>query len=129
MKNYLLVHGAWNGAWAWEETKRSLETRGHHVITIDLPGHGSDTTPISGVSFRAYVDAVKARLSTVSGGCVLVGQSLGGAVVSQAAEEMPNAVQAVVVVSGFVLRGNESTLDVMKDDGASDFRRKLIFST
>ena len=58
MKNYLLVHGAWHGAWAWEETKRSLEARGHHVITIDLPGHGSDTTPISGVSFRGYVDAV-----------------------------------------------------------------------
>ena len=36
MKNYLLVHGAWHGAWAWEETKRSLEARGHHVITIDL---------------------------------------------------------------------------------------------
>ena len=59
MKNYLLVHGAWHGAWAWEETKRSLEALGHHVITIDLPGHGSDTTPTSGVSFRGYVDAVK----------------------------------------------------------------------
>jgi Lysophospholipase len=59
------------------------------VITIDLPGHGSDTTPISGISFRGYVDAVKARLSTMSGRHILVGHSLGGAVVSQAAEEMP----------------------------------------
>jgi len=61
MKNYLLVHGAWHGAWAWEETKRSLEAHGHHVIVIDLPGHGSDTTPISGISFRGYVEAVKAQ--------------------------------------------------------------------
>ena len=42
---------------------------------------------------------------------------------------MPNAVEAVVVVAGFVLRANESTLDVMKDDVASDFLTKLIFST
>jgi pimeloyl-ACP methyl ester carboxylesterase len=128
MKHYLLVHGAWHGAWAWEETKRSLEGRGHHVITIDLPGHGSDTTPISGISFRGYVDAVKARLSMLSGRHILVGHSLGGAVVSQAAEEMPHAVEAVVVVAGFVLRANESTLDVMKDDAASDLLSKLIFS-
>ena len=128
MKSYLLVHGAWHGAWAWEETQRSLEARGHHVITIDLPGHGSDTTPISEISFRGYVDAVKARLSTKSGQHILVGHSLGGAAVSQAAEEMAQAVEAVVLVSGFVLRPNESTLDVMKDDAASDFLSKLIFS-
>jgi pimeloyl-ACP methyl ester carboxylesterase len=128
MKNYFLVHGAWHGAWAWESTKRSLEARGHHVITIDLPGHGSDPTPIAGVSFRGYVDAVKARLSTVSGRYILVGHSLGGAIVSQAAEEMPNAIEAVVVVAGFVLRANESTFDVMKDDAASDVLPKLILS-
>nr|MBS9408465.1 alpha/beta fold hydrolase [Streptococcus oralis] len=45
MSTYVLVHGAWQGEWAWELVKPQLEALGHTVITLDLPGSGKDMTP------------------------------------------------------------------------------------
>ncbi|MEP6622304.1 MAG: alpha/beta fold hydrolase [bacterium] len=128
MKSYLLVHGAWHGAWAWDETRNALEAAGHKVETLDLPGHGQDTTDVKDVTFRGYVDAVKAKLSRSAGPQILVGHSLGGVVVSQVAEEMPQSVEALVFVSGFVLRADESLFDVMSADTGVTFLPKLVFT-
>ena len=35
-KNYLLVRGAWHGAWCWERELRHLSRSGHNVFAIDL---------------------------------------------------------------------------------------------
>lgn len=128
MKSYLLVHGAWHGAWAWEDTRTALEAAGHRVETLDLPGHGQDTTDVKDVTFRGYVDAVKATLSRSTGRQILVGHSLGGTVVSQVAEEMPQSVETLVFVSGFVLRADESLFDVMSADTGGTLLPKLIFT-
>jgi len=39
-REFVLVHGMSHGAWAWEPLARRLETNGHHVVAMDLPGHG-----------------------------------------------------------------------------------------
>lgn len=128
MKNYLLVHGAWHGAWAWEETKKQLEAKGQRVSVLDLPGHGADTTPVKEVTFRKYVDALNAKLSTMPGKVVLVGHSLAGAIISQTAEEHPDRVEALVFVAGFILSDGESVLDVMKADADGKLLPGLIFT-
>ncbi|MGQ0422166.1 alpha/beta fold hydrolase [Bacillus sp. HC-Mk] len=45
MSTYILVHGAWQGEWAWELVKPELEALGHTVVTLDLPGSGKDMAP------------------------------------------------------------------------------------
>ena len=37
MARFVLVHGAWHGAWCWREVASALEQRGHHVETPHLP--------------------------------------------------------------------------------------------
>ena len=46
MARFVLVHGAFGGAWSWEPIVGELERAGHTVTAIDLPGFGlSDGRP------------------------------------------------------------------------------------
>jgi len=40
MATYVLVPGAWLGAWAWDDVAASLRERGHEVQPVSLPGLG-----------------------------------------------------------------------------------------
>ncbi|HET7846218.1 MAG TPA: hypothetical protein VFL72_01925 [Acidimicrobiia bacterium] len=35
--DFILVHGAYHGAWCWELVGRDLTDRGHRVVAMDLP--------------------------------------------------------------------------------------------
>ena len=37
MTQFLLVHGAFHGAWCWQKLVAELEKRGHRAKAIDLP--------------------------------------------------------------------------------------------
>src|SRR5260221_10947192 len=37
VSTFVLVHGAWHGAWCWERLVPELEARGHASIAMDLP--------------------------------------------------------------------------------------------
>jgi hypothetical protein len=39
---FVMVHGAFVGAWCWEPLVGPLEAAGHTVETLDLPGSGED---------------------------------------------------------------------------------------
>ena len=56
MSIYVLVHGAWHGAWCWNKVVPLLKKEGHATVTLDLPGHGEDNTPIQEVTLQAYAD-------------------------------------------------------------------------
>lgn len=110
MSTYLLIHGAWHGAWCWEKIVPLLESAGHRVITIDLPGHGKDQTPISEVSLVVYTDRVVAAIDKLDQEVILVGHSMGGIVVSQAAEYRPNRIKSLVYLTAFLLQNGQNML-------------------
>ena len=89
MATYVLVHGAWHGAWCWFKVIPLLEKRGHKVVALDLPSHGRDKTPTSSVTLQSYADRVCQTLDECSEPVVLVGHSMGGVVITQAAEQRP----------------------------------------
>ena len=128
MKTYMLVHGAWHGAWSYDETKARLERAGAGVITFDLPGHGEDKTEIASVTMQAYVDRVKQELSKVTAPVVLVGHSLAGFVVSQAAEELPDRVEKLIFVAGMVPYGGKTIFDEVNEDSKSELLQNLVFA-
>src|SRR5689334_12096330 len=37
MARFVLVHGAWHGAWCFSEVVSALEARGHAAAAVDLP--------------------------------------------------------------------------------------------
>jgi hypothetical protein len=102
----LLVHGAWHGAWCWDELIRVLTERGWEVRAIDLPTVHAPHKERLGMQDDA--DAVRAAIDAVAGPVVVVAHSYGGVPVTQAADA-PN-VQHIVYVAAFVLDAGESLL-------------------
>jgi len=82
---FILVHGAWHGAWCWRELTPELDRRKAAWRSIDLPSShdaGEGTNDL-----YSDADAV-ARLANSLGPVVLVGHSYGGAVISEAASRI-----------------------------------------
>lgn len=78
-KNFLLVHGAWQGAWVWNKIQPKLTAEGHTVKAIDLPGSGDDQTSVAAVSLDVYARKIidAASLLSAQGKVTLVGHSMG----------------------------------------------------
>ncbi len=72
MATFALVHGAWHGAWCWYRLIPALESRGHGVIAMDLPGDDPTAT------FDTYANVVADELEAAEGDVVVVGHSLAG---------------------------------------------------
>lgn len=108
-KTYILVHGAWHGAWCWYKVIPEMTGKGYKTIAIDLPGHGKDTTNPEIVTFRMYVDKVKQVANNINGKVILVGHSMSGTVISQAAEELgKEKVFKLVYLDAFLPKNGES---------------------
>ena len=58
MSTFLLIHGAWHGAWCWHKLVPRLEKFGHTVIAPDLPSLGRDRTPVNRVSLATWRESV-----------------------------------------------------------------------
>ncbi len=116
MATFVLIHGAWHGGWCWDKVVPLLKGKGHKVEAPDLPGHGKDKTPIMEVSLKAYVDRICQILDAQSEPVVLVGHSMGGIVISQAAEYRPEKIKILVYLTAFLLQNEESLLQVAGGD-------------
>ena len=95
----MLIHGACHGGWCWEKVVRLLREKGNEVIAPDLPGHGSDKTPVQEVTLANCVNKVCSILDAQSKPVILVGHSMGGIVISQVAEERPEKSRLLVYLS------------------------------
>ena len=105
MANFILIHGAMHGGWCWERVVPLLTAHGHFVVTPDLPGLGSDKVPAAEVTLENWGKFVADILDDIPGRTLLVGHSMGGMAISQAAEYVPDRVAALVYVTA-VLLGN-----------------------
>jgi pimeloyl-ACP methyl ester carboxylesterase len=115
MTTFLLVHGSWHGAWCWEKVAPRLQAMGHRALAIDLPGHGQDKTPWWRVTMSAYARAVR-EAARPHGRVVLVGHSMGGAVITQAANQEPELFQGLIYVCAFVPKPGETLLGLARRD-------------
>jgi pimeloyl-ACP methyl ester carboxylesterase len=112
MARFVLVHGAFGGAWCWEPVAGPLEAAGHTADAFDLPGSGDDDTPAEGVTLAAYAERICAVVAERPEPAVLVGHSLGGMAITQAAAWCLPAVGALVYVTAFVPRDGQTLLDL-----------------
>jgi pimeloyl-ACP methyl ester carboxylesterase len=121
MARFVLVHGAFGGAWSWGEFIGELERAGHSVTAIDLPGSGDDQTPIEGVTLDACASRVCEALAESDQPAILVGHSMGGVVVTEAAARCPERIPLLVFVAAFMPQDGQSLLDLTQlPEGAGD---------
>ena len=116
MTDYLLVHGAGQGAWSWgpvwghltapEDHPPSLykKRRANRVHLIDLPGHGADAGGDTAVvRLEECVQAITRSVEHENlKDVILVGHGFAGSLVLQAAIEMEEPPKRVVLVAGIV---------------------------
>jgi pimeloyl-ACP methyl ester carboxylesterase len=114
MARFVLVHGAFGGAWSWEPIVGPLEAAGHTVETLDLPGGGDDRTPVAGVTLAACAERVVAQLLRRPDRAVLVGYSMGGVVVTQAASNCPERVASLIFMAAFMPSNGQSLVDLTR---------------
>ena len=122
---YILVHGAWHGAWCWHKLIPLLESQGARVIAPDLPAMGADATPASEVTLESWAQSV-AQLLDPSAPAVLVGHSLGGAVISRTAELMPHGIRVLVYLSAYLLPAGATVGDAARNDRESLIAPNMI---
>jgi pimeloyl-ACP methyl ester carboxylesterase len=108
MSAFVLVHGSWMGSWAWDRVAPLLREAGHQATAVDLPGYGDDTTPVAEITLQAYTDRALAAIDAATEPVILVGHSMGGVVVSTAAEQRPERVACAVYVAAYMLPNGES---------------------
>jgi pimeloyl-ACP methyl ester carboxylesterase len=114
-----LIHGGWHGAWCWDRVAPLLEQDGHEVVRFYLPGHGEDRTPAVEVTLEGYTDRVVDARDALPEPVVLGGHSLGGAVISQAAERRPEKIEKLVYLCALLLPSGKSAIEASQDDGGS----------
>jgi pimeloyl-ACP methyl ester carboxylesterase len=121
MARFVLVHGAFGGAWCWEPVTGALEAAGHTVEAIDLPGGGEDTTPVEGITLESCAARVCKGRASRPEPAVLVGYSMGGAVITQAAANCSEHVASMVFIAAFMPSNGQSLLDLTHlPEGADD---------
>jgi pimeloyl-ACP methyl ester carboxylesterase len=128
MSIYVLIHGAYHGAWCWKKVIPLIEKEGHKVVAPDLPGHGEDKRPIVEITLQAYTDRLCQILDEQPDPVILVGHSLGGAVITQTAEYRPEKIRKLVYVSGYLLRNGEFQYQHVESDMESVILPNLIIA-
>lgn len=128
MSKYVLVHGAWEGSWSWEDVVPVLTQQGHDVALIDLPGSFGNKQDIGDVTFENYINSVMHEVNKSDGKVILAGHSIGGIIISTVAERAPEKIEKLIYVTAFLLREGENALGAMQSDEAGELLPKLIFA-
>lgn len=127
MAAYLLVHGAWHDERCWELLVPELRAYGHSVHTLTLPGHWDRPLGPYRVSLKRYGRAVCDAAEQIGEPLILVGHSMGGMVISQAAEMKPGLFKHMIYLAAYVPRLDRwtRTRDLALSDEATHMWPKL----
>ena len=121
MARFVLVHGAFCGAWIWAPVMERLKAAGHSVEAFDLLGLGNDSTPASEATLDACADRLCKVLAASTEPAIVVGHSMGGIIATQGAARCPKRVAALVYVAAFLPKNGQSLLDLTRlPEGAGD---------
>ncbi len=121
MARFVLVHGAFGGAWCWEPVIPALEAAGHTAEALDLPGGGDDRTPVEEITLESCARRLREVLDSRSEDAVVVAHSMGGVVATQAAGSDPDRIASLIFVAAFMPSNGQSLVDLTRlPEGADD---------
>lgn len=120
----LLLHGFWHGVWCWSGVIERLAGAGRVTAAVDLAGHGlrvrrpasvgrrpfdagllaSEVSPGAAVDLDAAGELLVSQLRRLGGGeaVTVVAHSMGGTVLTRAAQQAPDLVAHAVYVAAFM---------------------------
>jgi pimeloyl-ACP methyl ester carboxylesterase len=125
-KTYLLVHGAYHGAWCWKDVARRLRLLGHTVFTPTLTGLGERSHLLA---FRPGLETFIEDIAQVLrfedlSDVILVGHSFAGPVISAIADRMRARIRHLVFLDALVLRDGECAADRSPPERMALYRQR-----
>jgi pimeloyl-ACP methyl ester carboxylesterase len=108
--DFVLVHGAWHGAWCWRRIVAPLWASGHRVFAVSLTGVGERAHLISkNITLDTHIaDVVGVIEAEELLDPILVGHSYGGVIITGVAARLRKRLQHLVYLDAMVLRPGES---------------------
>jgi pimeloyl-ACP methyl ester carboxylesterase len=103
----LFVHGAWHGAWCWNEHFLGFfADNGFRAVAVDLRGHGDSPTdkPLRDCSVDDYLADIVSVADGLPTPPVIIGHSMGGLYVQKYLES--HRAPAAVLMASIPPRGN-----------------------
>ena len=142
MTDYLLVHGAGQGAWSWGQVWGHLTAPAEHpprlyaprranrVYPLDLPGHGADADgDTAEVRLEECVHAITRAVEREGlSDLVLVGHGFAGGLILQAVAQLPQPPKRLVLVAGIVPVSQRSMLSALPQRTRGGFRMLAALS-
>ncbi|WP_405865836.1 alpha/beta hydrolase [Streptomyces sp. NBC_00005] len=122
VRTYVLVHGTHSAGAFWTAIGRELALRGHRVVAVDQPLHGTErfvpaayqtqdlralateTSPVAALTlddFERRVTGVVRRAARLGGPVVLVGHSMGGVSLSRVGNAVPELLAHICYMAAF----------------------------
>jgi pimeloyl-ACP methyl ester carboxylesterase len=117
----LFLHGFWHGSWCWTEVLARVTGAGARAVAVDMAGHGlrarwptaitrrpfdamllaSEPSPVADVDLAQAGELLIAQMDELGGGepVVVVAHSMGGAVLTWAAQQAPALVAHAVYLT------------------------------
>jgi pimeloyl-ACP methyl ester carboxylesterase len=123
MATFVLVHGAWDGAWAWRPIARELQRASHEVFTPTLTGSGERVhlaSPEIDLTTHTLDVSNLLRYEKLED-VILVGYSYGGMVVTAVAEQMPECLNQIIYLDAFVPEDGQSLADFFSPEINAEF--------
>lgn len=127
-RRLILIHGAWAGAWVWDQLSKELCELGWQVEALDLPGDGFHPISAEEATESDYYQCLNDAINREEGTVALIGHSGGGMLVTAAANAYPDKVSHGIWIAGFLLpdgRSYDEILEQLSDSskqlGAMDF--------
>ncbi|MGE3912168.1 MAG: alpha/beta fold hydrolase [Chloroflexota bacterium] len=114
MATYVIVHGAWGGAWSWNKlVVPMLRAAGQDVYPVTLTGLGERTHLASpDVSLDTHIqDVVNVLFYEDLTDVILVGHSYGGNVITGVADRVPERLQQLVYLDAATPSDGQASAD------------------
>ncbi len=116
MATFVIVHGAWSGAWSWNRLiVPRLRQAGHDVHPVTLTGLG-DRAHLAApeIDLNTHIqDVVNVLFYTDLQEVILVGHSYGGMVITGVADQCPERLSQLVYLDAAVPADGQALADQM----------------
>ncbi|WP_406193619.1 alpha/beta hydrolase [Kitasatospora sp. NBC_01560] len=123
-RTFVLVPGAWHGAWAWDGIVARLREAGHRAVAVTLDGLEPDPSPGGpAANLDTHIDRVLTVLDACGPGPItLCAHSYAGLVVAGAADRSTRPVDRLVFCDAFVPADGDSWWGLANDH----YRNRVI---
>lgn len=114
-RNYVLVHGAWHGAWCWQRVAQCLRFHGHYVYTPTFSGLAERACLLS--FSLGLADFAQDLIDVIEGerlrDAILVAHSFGGLPALAMADRFPERIAQLVLLDAVVASHGESAFSLL----------------